>query len=362
MRQHGLGRAFPNISVFVSVPPACKIDRSKVGRDVPIVKSDNLFAAWESSWDISGLDILLSPRISSLDLQRLATILARAHVPGPDIYDQLGLRPALQEDDIDQESAAVAVADEDDLAAPLTSTIIEALPAPVAEIGIGEAVPLVPVTTVSASFEHSRRRTSPICELTAGINERVLPDGRISFAAAAGNEQAQQRLDAACEGRATWVSRYRNWVCDDDRALEIRAILLASDGESTLSMAVQEYEKKQPAEVAPDDSPSKSNAKRKAGTAVIVCSGITERLLPDSRVAFRALTDNQSAKDALVSACKGRGRWQPLFKNWVVDADKADQVRTLLQQSTHTEPATHRSQVGSLTTIHISGDGLDGAR
>lgn len=330
MRQRGLGKAFPNISVFVAVPAACKIDRSKVGKDVPIVKSDNLFSAWESSWDVSGLDILLSPRISSLELQRLATILARAHVPGPDIYDQLGLRPTLPDDDLE---VGTTSADEEEGAVPLlvpaeaTLTVV-----PVEVAAIAHDVVQTPTSgNIGTASQPPRRRASSSVELCSGIFERLLPDGRIGFTAHASNPEAKRRLDEACVGRAAWISRYQNWVCDDDRALEIRAIISA---DQVLAPADGSGDKRTRADTAPPTLVDQSTAcpvKRRASAAVSVCRGITERSLPDGRVAFRANTDEQSAREILAGACRGRGKWQPVFKNWIVEADTADEVRTAVR-------------------------------
>lgn len=89
-----LDKVFPRIDVFVSVPPECSIDRSKVGTDEPLVKSDNLITRWLETSGVSELDLMLSIGvISSSDLRTYAQRLARAHVAGPDIYDVLHIRP-----------------------------------------------------------------------------------------------------------------------------------------------------------------------------------------------------------------------------------------------------------------------------
>lgn len=354
MRQRGLGKAFPNISVFVAVPAACKIDRSKVGKEVPIVKSDNLFSAWESSWDVSGLEILLSPRISSLDLQRLATILAQAHVPGPDIYDQLGLRSALLDD---VEDVTISAGEEDG-AVPLAvtgETMLAIDPVAVAATP-GDAVE-TPRTEIGRAIQPSRRPASVQVEICSGIFERVLPDGRIGFTAQASNPDAKRRLDEVCKGRAAWISRYQNWVCDDARALELRARLTA---DLVGAPADESREQPQIDTVSPTSADESTDlpVKRRASAAVSVCSGITERTLPDGRVAFRADTDEQGAREILAGACRGRGRWQPLFKNWVVEANTADDVRTAVRDASLRmilQPPTSRDS-------QIAGSGTDGSR
>ena len=92
--RNALNKVFPRIDVFVSVPPECNIDRSKVGTNEPLVKSDNLITRWLETSGVSELDLMLSIGvISSSDLSIYAQRLARAHVVGPDIYDVLNIRP-----------------------------------------------------------------------------------------------------------------------------------------------------------------------------------------------------------------------------------------------------------------------------
>ncbi|MDO7836879.1 nuclease-related domain-containing protein [Sphingobium sp. HBC34] len=92
--RNALDKVFPRVDVFVSVPPECSIDRSKVGTDEPLVKSDNLISRWLETSGLSELDVMFSIGvISSSDLRAYAQKLARAHVAGPDIYDVLNIRP-----------------------------------------------------------------------------------------------------------------------------------------------------------------------------------------------------------------------------------------------------------------------------
>lgn len=329
LREHGLAKAFPNVNVFVSVPPECKIDRSKVGSDVPIVKSDNLFAAWEQSFDVSGLDLLLGTHLSALQLQQVAKRIARAHVPPPDIYDELGLRPAEDDlrasDDLPEEeeqpqasgSSDVLVNDE------AQSTKSSDLQISHDELAIVEATPPVE----SEKREPRGRSSSTPYPLCAGIFERVLRDGRIGFSADAKNEAARERLKSACQGLAQWISRYQNWVCDDDRALEIRNLLAeGSDLGAAISTASELPSGELPADRTVDPAPTK-----KAGPPAEICEGITTRELPDGRHAFRARKSDQAAKDALSAACKGVGQWNPLYQNWIVPADRAPAIRAAVE-------------------------------
>ncbi|WP_164518986.1 nuclease-related domain-containing protein [Sphingomonas sp. ABOLG] len=329
LREHGLAKAFPNVNVFVSVPPECKIDRSKIGSDVPIVKSDNLFAAWEQSFDVSGLDLLLGTHLSALQLQQVAKRIAKAHVPPPDIYDELKLRPA--DDDVSLNDDVLEDAEQ-----PQASALSDVLAEDVARSTRASDVhasadegAVVEEGTLAGSENtvQRNRNTGTPYQLCAGIFERVLRDGRIGFSADARDEAARDRLKSACRGRAQWISRYQNWVCDDDRALEIRNLLAEGSGlGATVRSASELASGELPADRTVDPAPTK-----KAGPAAEICEGITTRELPDGRHAFRARKSDQAAKDALSAACKGVGQWNPLYQNWIVPADRAPAIRAAIE-------------------------------
>lgn len=65
----------------------------------------------------------------------------------------------------------------------------------------------------------------------------------------------------------------------------------------------------------------------KAGPAEQVCLGISQRQLPDGRVAFRADRNDDIAKEALASVCKGRAIWNPRFYNWICLPEGAAAIR-----------------------------------
>lgn len=353
LRQHGLSKAFPNINVFVSVPPECKIDRSKVGHDVPIVKSDNLFAAWERSFEVSALDVLLSGRISSLQLQQVAKRIAKAHVPGKDIYDELGLRPT----DEDAECDGTAFEAEEVPPSPAAeaehaSTDLSPFPGLPNPQTLDSGVPLIvaPVTEAAPeSKEQPRREKAVLQSLCDAIFERVLRDGRIGFSAHSKNEDAKARLAEACRGRAHWISRYQNWVCDDDKALEIRSLL----GSSTIDEVPGTGQKSADGAELPAETPIVPSPAKRAGAPSVVCDGITVRELPDGRHAFRASNDDEPAKEALSAACKGVGQWNPLYRNWIVPAERAPAIRAAVlaalpdHASPHNTSAPHTRETGA---------------
>lgn len=76
--------------------------------------------------------------------------------------------------------------------------------------------------------------------------------------------------------------------------------------------------------------PAPADPPRPAGSAVEVCVGITERTLPDGRIAFRANRNDDVAKQALASLCKGKAAWNPRFYNWVCSPEVANVVRAEL--------------------------------
>ena len=342
-RQHGLGRVFPFVNVFVSVPPECKIDRSKIEQSVPIVKSDNLYAKWEGSFEVSGFDVLLSGRISVLDLQQVAKRIAREHVPGPDIYDELGLRPAEDHTPTSSDHSGDAVA-EVELDIPPDITIVEA------ETPVIEALDLAGANggggarsqVESAQAGGAAERPNAVQTLGGGIMERVLRDGRIGFSADARVDGAKERLAETCRGRARWISRYQNWVCDDDRALEIKTLLNPTLVDVVLPHVPEQSVKPETQDkLLPGTAGQQSTdcPTKKAGAPSLVCTGVTERVLPDGRVAFRASPNDQGARDALAVACKGKAQWNPRFQNWIVNTDRAVEIRAEVQRMVPGTPA-----------------------
>ena len=89
-------------------------------------------------------------------------------------------------------------------------------------------------------------------------------------------------------------------------------------------------------EVEPAPNPRKHGAK--ASVLVTVIEGISERVLPDGRIAFLAQPGTPAAEQ-LTAVCKGRAIWNPRFRNWLCSAERAEEIRHALG----TQPAGERT-------------------
>lgn len=89
-------------------------------------------------------------------------------------------------------------------------------------------------------------------------------------------------------------------------------------------------------EVEPAPNPRKHGAK--ASVLVTVIEGISERVLPDGRIAFLAQPGTPAAEQ-LTGVCKGRAIWNPRFRNWLCSAERAEEIRHALG----TQPAGERT-------------------
>lgn len=78
---------------------------------------------------------------------------------------------------------------------------------------------------------------------------------------------------------------------------------------------------------APEEASPATKRGRKASAPLPVCAGITERTLPDRRIAFRASPDDAIGKEALSSLCKGKAVWNPMFSTWLCLPDIAGEIR-----------------------------------
>ena len=76
----------------------------------------------------------------------------------------------------------------------------------------------------------------------------------------------------------------------------------------------------------------------KASALVTVTEGISERVLPDGRIAFLAQPGTPAAEQ-LTGVCKGRAIWNPRFRNWLCSAERAEEIRHALG----TQPAGERT-------------------
>jgi|GEM_PF-2720434 len=89
-------------------------------------------------------------------------------------------------------------------------------------------------------------------------------------------------------------------------------------------------------EVEPAPNPRKHGAK--ASVLVTVIEGISERILPDGRIAF-LVQPGTPADEQLTGVCKGRVIWNPRFRNWLCSAERAEEIRHALG----TQPAGERT-------------------
>lgn len=89
-------------------------------------------------------------------------------------------------------------------------------------------------------------------------------------------------------------------------------------------------------EVEPAPNPRKHGAK--ASVLVTVIEGISERVLPDGRIAFLAQPGTPAAEQ-LTAVCKGRAIWNPRFRNWLCSAERAEEIRYALGR----QPAGERT-------------------
>lgn len=78
-----------------------------------------------------------------------------------------------------------------------------------------------------------------------------------------------------------------------------------------------------------EPSPTRTKTGAKASALVTVTEGISERVLPDGRIAFLAQPGTPAAEQ-LTGVCKGRAIWNPRFRNWLCSAERAEEIRHAL--------------------------------
>ncbi len=329
--------AFQTIGAFVIIPPECSLDRSKIGTDVAIYKADNFVAEWMEFGGISPLGRFFSSGVSAKTLVAIGGQLAADHQPDErGIAGILGLLSTPDkvsgesfDDDAEEDEAITPVAlphqSEDHPKPSLDSSTREAVP-------LDAAVELEPTpVTLLAPARQIDMAAQP--DVTTTIHERELPTGQIAFFAGKNDQVALERLKEACQGRAKWNGRSQRWICDDDRALEIKQILSARlativgprDKSSPFTSVEKVTLPAPPPQVGDGAVGATKSGKpsRKAGELVEISPGISKRALPDGRVAFLAAKDDAGAIERVRSACQSRGQWKPLFGNWVCEGDVA---------------------------------------
>lgn len=320
--------AFVKVGWFVVVPSDCSIDRSKVMAEDFVLKADNLIEKWVEFGGISQLGRLFSAGVSTGSLRAIGAQLSSAHCPSTtSVHDRVRAAAAL----LDADEVHSSEIDAED-AGGIIHSESPSLP------DTGEAT----ANQTSGNGDAVAKKPSPIV-VAPGIYEQELGDGRIAFFSAKDDEVSKERLEQVCLGKAQWNRRTQRWICDDDRALEIREVFAGSLVyvqsaqnpriviESGKGGAVDALPSKIGDGEALDAAGSKKS--HKAGDLIEISSGISKRTLPDGRVAFLAAKGDLVAIERVRSACKGRGQWKPLFGNWVCDGDIA-----LLVEQIITEP------------------------
>lgn len=316
--------AFSKVGWFVVVPSDCSIDRTKVSAQDFVLKADNLIEKWVEFGGISQLGRLFSAGVSTGSLRAIGAQLSAAHCPSTtSVHDRV----------------RTAVASVENVGGPLD--VEEQLEG---EAGVRDGDPPheMEVADVSLSLGQvtsDERRTPPI-QIVAGIYEQELSDGRLAFFSGRNDEVAGERLKEICLGKAQWNRRSQRWICDDDRALEIKQVLEEAFGDPRSikpQLVIVETNNGRAASLGMSESGNyaasdaeSSRKSRKAGDLIEIASGISKRTLPDGRVAFLAAKGDLAAIERVKNACRGRGQWKPLFGNWVCDGGVALLVEEII--------------------------------
>ncbi|KPQ38162.1 MAG: Nuclease-related domain (plasmid) [Porphyrobacter sp. HL-46] len=248
LEAHQHSAAFRRVEGWVIVPPTCKIDRTRIGTGIRIVKVDNFHERWTD--DVSFADATgFLTSISPAQLGTVGAQLISQHVP-PDYAwrkrfsvaemasSEIAPTPVVSEQPTKVETSADLITEAATFS-PEGQVIVqlrgggthadhpeqahedEREPAENSEAGQQDAQP-------EKKRTKSAVKASALIPVIEGISERVLPDGRVAFLAQTGTPAAEV-LAAICKGRAIWNPRFRNWLCAEERATEIRKALVAQE-------------------------------------------------------------------------------------------------------------------------------------
>lgn len=227
------------------MPPTCKIDRTRIVTGTRIVKVDNSHDRWTD--DVSFADATgFFTALSAGQLGAVGAQLASQHVPPSYAWrrrfgiDHITNRAVAPTSGRDIEAVSPPTGPEAELETE-SETLAEAATVP-REGQEGATFVEPPRATDSRPEPQDQSATdqeevepapnprkhgakaSALVTVSEGISERVLPDGRIAFLAQPGTPAAEQ-LTGVCKGRAIWNPRFRNWLCNAERAAEIREAL-----------------------------------------------------------------------------------------------------------------------------------------
>lgn len=137
-------------------------------------------------------------------------------------------------------------------------------------------------------------------------------------------EASSASADTSQEGQAT-----------ESKTTATRASEAYSDAGADQSEGGHQIDCNQP-EASQEATRNKSISK---ATALIpLADGISERVLPDGRIAFVA-TPGTAAAEQLSAVCKGRAIWNPRFRNWLCSSERAGEIREELLAAAAREPS-----------------------
>ena len=248
LEAHQHSAAFRRVEGWVIVPPTCKIDRTRIGGATRIVKVDNFHERWTE--DVSWTDTTgFLTGLSVGQLRAVCAQLASQHVPPEYAWrkrfsvaklapSETALPPVLTEQPVMVETSEDPIT-EATIVPPEGQDIIQLEDGAThvehpdqAEGGETERAENSAADQKDAESATKRKKSaskaSALIPVVDGISERVLPDGRVAFIAQTGTPAAEV-LTAVCKGRAIWNPRFRNWLCDEERATEIREELVAQE-------------------------------------------------------------------------------------------------------------------------------------
>lgn len=370
-RMNGL-TVIDKVEPVIVVPPDRPVPRRRGDDDITFIKADNIRKWWQEQRDHgSGLAVLwrIATRLSVQDLVKVAEALIEDHVPSDrDWHARFGISPASVACAVDAPQARsaqpalplAAVAAPIEPVPPLQAVSIAPdpteAPAPAAPpISPETPAPTAP-TAPPASAISGEREEQAVTADDRGVKEdpgeklvavgaeiqtphgvvtvKQVGDGRLALRHAK-NEALADHVRAVVAPIGEWQSRFRNWLLPLD-ALPVVMARLKGPGEARTSSAEagpqvsseEEVILPGPAPIGP--RPKVEAAGPEVPSEVSTAFGVvTIKRVTDGRYALRH--DGGEELIALVrGSAKGRGEWKPLFRNWLVAADRIEEVIALL--------------------------------
>ena len=344
------------IHVMVMVLPTCSLPKNRDEGQVTVIKADNIRREWERRSSGSGLQAIWrkATKFSESDLVKFATSIAQKHEPSErDWHARFGIEVSAH---AGTAIAAVAEPAADDPAKPIGPAGEPASP-----LGEPEAMPAAaappPLAASATGVDAHQAVGSPVEPVANGaapepivvetplgvVTIKRIPKGSYAVRHAGGDALAA-RVREAVKDRGRWQGLFKNWLVQEsdlsDVIERLREPIDASAssaaqpvGEATLapSPALSASAMGTPVEPSVPSAASAPNAiPDTAPSEVATPFGVvTVKRIPDGSFALR-----HSGGEELVAhvrgIARGRGRWQPFFRNWLIaEGDLADVVRRL---------------------------------